>query len=513
MDRKPRSRPSTSTLVASAAVLVLALVYGCSRAVRDNPSTPSSRGGEAGPAAQATASPSSLSQQQFTPVGRLSLSPDHGPWGTRVTATSAGLEPGAGYDLVWTSVDGAWKLSADRTAYEGRQYRPVQRTLASGRAGDDGVFTATFDVPNDFGFQHDVFVVWQGRPQNKAGFDVDLQVSVSPASGPPGTPITIEARGIGWQQLENSWLVSYDNKFTGWLSAVTTHGLARAVIPATGGPGVHVVTVLHGDFTFPYLNMQQSPEPDRPQFHLNFTVTGGPAVLPPPVAAQLMPTSTASAPSGDGPALWLDPPDGIVGSAATVHARGLPPNADVDLAWATVVGNRVSGSGWEEQAKAIGQARTDASGALAWQLTVPDDLGGLHTVSARAGGRTLAGGTFTIRPSAALLSVTSGPPGTEVLVQLHGVGWTETANIYNIVYDNAYAGYACGFNSGGNVQVFLRMSGAPGWHFIDLYPGIYKGKETRPINFRIPQLTYAADHPGERLPAFHFAFYITAPGQ
>jgi hypothetical protein len=54
-----------------------------------------------------------------------------------------------------------------------------------------------------------------------------------------------------------------------------------------------------------------------------------------------------------------------------------------------------------------------------------------------------------------------------------------------------------------------QASGEPGWHFIDLYPGIYKGKEIRPNNFRMPQLTYAQDHPGEDLPAFHFAFKVT----
>ena len=43
----------------------------------------------------------------------------------------------------------------------------------------------------------------------------------------------------------------------------------------------------------------------------------------------------------------------------------------------------------------------------------------------------------------------------------------------------------------------MPATGEPGWHFVDLYPGIYKGQETRPNNFRIPQLTYAADHPGE----------------
>jgi hypothetical protein len=56
----------------------------------------------------------------------------------------------------------------------------------------------------------------------------------------------------------------------------------------------------------------------------------------------------------------------------------------------------------------------------------------------------------------------------------------------------------------------MKATGEPGWHFIDLYPGIYKGQETRPNNFRIPQLTWYDDHPGEDYPAFRFAFEVTA---
>ena len=59
----------------------------------------------------------------------------------------------------------------------------------------------------------------------------------------------------------------------------------------------------------------------------------------------------------------------------------------------------------------------------------------------------------------------------------------------------------------------MQATGAPGWHFIDLYPGIYKGVDENPINYRMPQLTYAADHPGEDLPAFHFAFEVTGQGR
>ncbi len=92
------------------------------------------------------------------------------------------------------------------------------------------------------------------------------------------------------------------------------------------------------------------------------------------------------------------------------------------------------------------------------------------------------------------------------------MGWTETANIYTVVYDNSYTGYACGFNSQGDVEIYMKATGAPGWHFIDLYPAIYKGKERKPRNFQIPQLTYERDHPGEDLPHFRFAFHLTKSG-
>ena len=122
-------------------------------------------------------------------------------------------------------------------------------------------------------------------------------------------------------------------------------------------------------------------------------------------------------------------------------------------------------------------------------------------------------GAYWIKPTALPLDIASGPVGTTFTIHLKGVGWTETANIYHVVYDNNYTGYVCAFNSQGDVQIIMKATGAPGMHYIDLYPGIYKGTETRPNNFRIPQLTYADDHPGEDLPAFHFAFEVTPPNQ
>lgn len=441
--------------------------------------------------------------------GTFGLEPTRGTWGTTVTAAASGLKPKLSYDVKWTSVAGAWKLSADRSEYKGREYTPTQSILRTVVTDSAGAFRTTFSIPQDFGFQHDVVVVETGQQviRNKAAFDVDLDVTISPASGPVGTPITIEARGIGWRQLQNSWLVSYDNAFTGWLSSVTTKGLARAVIPAAGAPGAHVVTVLHGDFTFPYLNMQQSPEPDRPQFHIPFTVTEGTAVQPADPATQRMPILPAK-PVDKG--IWTSPASGVVGDTITLKGKGLSAGADLALEWMTMSGNRVA-TGYDKVTRQLGRIGVDAKGEVSWSFAVPNDLGGSHEIVAKMGNVVVAKTELTIQPKVFPLSATRGPSGTKVALRLQGVGWTETANIYNVTYDNAYIGYACGFNSGGDVTVDLVMSGAPGWHYIDLYPGIYKGVETRPLNFRVPQLTFAVDHPGEQLPAFHVAFYVDKP--
>ena len=153
--------------------------------------------------------------------------------------------------------------------YNGRDFTDVMQSLAKVKTDASGSFQTTFTVPSGFGFGHDVLVEKQNEIQNKSNFDVDMQVSISPSSGPVGTPINIDAQGIGWRPLENSWEVIYDNKFTGWISSVTTDGIAHASIPAVGAPGKHIIQIIHGSATFPYMNMQQSPQPDRPSGHLN----------------------------------------------------------------------------------------------------------------------------------------------------------------------------------------------------------------------------------------------------
>jgi hypothetical protein len=436
-------------------------------------------------------------------VGRMAVSPEHGPPGTLVKVTAEGLPGDSEFQLVWRTVKGSWKVAQGE--YHGREYAPAAFELAAVRSDAAGRLAATFRVPEDFGFLHDVVLQRGERLFIQAGFSVDMSVELSPETGPVGTPITVEVKGIGWRPLESSWMLLYDNHFTGWISAVTTAGSATFTIPAVGGPGLHVLEVLHGEFTFPYRNMQQSPEGDRPHFVRHFTLTAGAPVLPPPVSQQVQQSVRRLLASG---ALDVTPPFAGVGERVRVSGTGFGPGKRYQLAWTTTIGNRVGGHGWNEATRSVAEAVADPSGRVEFDFAVPDDLGGAHALAVGDGAEKRTG-SFWIKPTAFPLDTERGPPGTQTTVHLKGVGWTETANIYTVVFDNSYIGYVCAFNSQGDVEIPLQATGDPGWHFIDLYPAIYRGEEQRPRNFLIPQLTYSADHPGEDLPHFRYAFEVT----
>ncbi len=81
-----------------------------------------------------------------------------------------------------------------------------------------------------------------------------------------------------------------------------------------------------------------------------------------------------------------------------------------------------------------------------------------------------------------------------------------------ITYDNAYIGFACGFNSNGDVTINLPATGGPGIHLIDLYPMLYQGHGAPPWGYQVPFLTFAQDFPGlalgYKLPAIRLAVQV-----
>lgn len=452
-------------------------------------------------------------------VGELSVQPQHGKIGSPVKVTGTGFAAATQLDVMWQAFKGSWNVdAADPANYKGRTYTEELAPLDSVTTDAQGSFSASFTVPDGFGFAHDVRVLEAGALRNQATFKVDMEVSISPESGPPGAPITIEARGIGITGLTRSWLVTYDNQFTGWLSSVTTNGHATAVIPATGGPGRHILKIWHGSFTFPYLNPQQSPDPTRPTFTLSFDVVDGAPVLPDAADGQAIVSQAAGTrPTTAGPKVWLDQSEATVGQEVQSHGADLPANTTFDMTWRTQVGVDTQIIGGAGQARPdsdwpVGTVTTDSAGSFGLSFAVPTDKGGVHSVILRRVDTIVAATVLRVRPSAAAISPASGPVGTPITIALTGVDDTDTGKIFMTVYDNAMLGYSCSVTAQGQITITLPATGSPGWHFIDLYPGIYKGDDLKDVyNYRIPQLTYARDHPGEVLPAFRFAFEVTSP--
>jgi hypothetical protein len=259
-----------------------------------------------------------------------------------------------------------------------------------------------------------------------------------------------------------------------------------------------------------YLNHEQAPNAYLPRPRFVFHVTPGAVAAGgyvEPYQAQKVPAADISM---AGAGLSITPVQGPVQTRAMLKGSGFPANTPVSLVWGTQAGSRVSGNGFAPQEKHLARLTVAADGRLDAPLVVPDDLGGMHTLTIRSGDKALARTFFAIETSVVSISPTSGPAGTPVTIHLKGVGWTDFDNIYVATYDNAYMGYVCGFNSQGDVIINFNAAGSPGMHLIDFYPGIYQGPDKDQQLYRLPQLTYADDHPGNKIPALRFAFDVTS---
>ena len=398
---------------------------------------------DAAPLASALGPEVALAEPQDGFVGSLSVTPENGPAGTPLTVTAEKLPPNQEFQLIWRTVKGIWKVA--NAEYHGREYQPVAYQIAKVKSDSTGRLTAKFVTPEDFGFGHDIVLQQPDRMFTQVGFSIDMTVKITPESGPVGTPITVEVKSIGWRSLFNSWDLLYDNHFTGWMSAVTTGGSATFTIPATGRVGLHVLEVLHGELTFPYRNMQQNPEPDRPRWAIPFRVTAGAPVLPPSPGEQAQKAVRNLPPPG---ALAATPAFSGIQEPVVVRGQGFEPGKTYQLNWTHVVGNRMTGAGWEEGSHVVAQATADSSderssasrcrtiwrrtavGRQRWRRQTDRHLLDRHRAAARC------------RPR----------PGRHD-VPIHSRAWAGPRPPTSIIsiHDNDYIGYACAFNSQGDV--------------------------------------------------------------
>ena len=486
------------------AAIIAALTVGCGRGIQQ-PSQ-SEAPGTTSPA-DVAAKPSSAAPK------RLTLTYDKTRTakpvvGSAVDATAEGLPPNKTVSLAWGTVEGGWVIE-DYFHFRGKKYTETTRTLSQATTDGSGRLNARFTVPEDFGGVHEVFVRDGDTTLAQGGLEVAQTFEMSPKEGPIGTTIELRVKGLGWRTMESTWVVNWDNHQAGYVSAAGSRGSAVARFRASGPVGEHTINVLTGYMGQGYLNHEQAPNAYLPVPQFSFRVTPGRAATPAFYAEPYQPQPVPASTSADGVTAKITPMQGPVNTKASLDVTGLPGNTPVSLVWGSYEGNRVSGNGFDPVEDELSKVTTTADGRITTPVTIPEDLGGRHTVSVRSGDKTLATTYFVIETSIVDMTPMSGPVGTPVTIHLKGVGWTEYDNIYIATYDNAYMGYACGFNTRGDVVIHFTAAGVPGVHIIDFYPGIYQGAEGGQQLYRLPQLTYADDHPGNRIPALRFSFEVT----
>ncbi|MBI3953908.1 MAG: hypothetical protein HY330_05290 [Chloroflexi bacterium] len=474
----------------------------------------------AGPATAPTPTP--------IPLKLLKIEPVKGYVGDPFTVTAEGLSPGRDVELVWVTVDGGYvtKASAENVEFYEKQFTEKRVSLGRARVDATGKLTVPFKAPEDYGEVHDIYAVVDGQDVARGGYRIQRQATITPEAGPLGTPITIKITGLGWKTYESTVALRYDNQWAGIISAVTTRGTATAVIRATGRTGKHVIDLNHGGRSMPFLNNAQSGTAHIPDLQAWFTVTDD-KTMPPfaldwPDSTRLAQssgaaprtTAVASAAAIAAPSLAasVDPASGPILSRPTLRLRGLAPSAEVEAFWVTARGNRVSLSGWSLSETSILKTVTDRDGSLSATIQVPDDLGGWHVVKVVQGGKVVVEVPYFVERSVVGVTPLRVKAGETFKVQIKGIGWTELDNGVAITYDNSYIGFACGFNSNGDVTVNLVATGGPGIHLIDLYPMIYQGHGKPPWSYQVPLLSFRDDAPGlalgYKLPAIRLAVEI-----
>lgn len=447
--------------------------------------------------------------------GELDLSSSEGYVDQTLTVEGATLPANTDVRLIWQGWDGQWAIVAD-SEIVGPQYSPRTEQLAEETTDTGGHVTFEITIPEAYGGTHpiqlldsDDTLLAESSLRVKPSFELDR------TTAPLGSQFTITGHGIGKSKYRRNDQIIWDNGFTGLITGVTDQGTARAKVTAAGPPGEHILEVGGGYGGISYLNPQQSPYP-RDFRYANWKVN----VTEPedrgqqwrrPIVDETPVTGFYSDLDRQQGSLDVTPSSGPVNSIATIEGRDFPGSESVTLKWVSMSGNRVSGSGYEKVSELLTSVETDSQGQFRTEFEVPDDLGGTHPIVAQLGDQSVTVSGFVVQPSIVEFGPTEGPEGTPINIHIKGVGWTAYDNTYAFVYNNDYVGYACGFNTNGDVQVQLRASGDPGLQTIDLYPALYKkpNEDRETDMYMRPQLTYLDDHPVRTLPAMHFTFRLT----
>ncbi|NNN00320.1 MAG: hypothetical protein HKL86_00635 [Acidimicrobiaceae bacterium] len=419
-----RSRGSIVARVLAASampVALLATASGAATAPPANPiqlNAPSGLPGTALPYSGVTASTFTASNNFL----KLTTSPNAGVSGTPLTVSGSGLSANTTLQLTWGTNSATWSVDPEpyTVDYLGSNYSPTSATsllnssnsmyvnMATVTTDANGAFTLKAKAPTDFGGNHDIWAVSSGVGVANGSFDMLRKVTISPSSGPVGTPITITYTSMDANPYGGGGSVLWDNHYAGEIMGNWTRGTASVTIRAAGAVGTHFIQV--GDaISFLYMNPIQSPITDDNGGVRAFRVTASnvlpkpsltfPTKVTPNVSASQYTTMYNSAlgakvfqPSALDPTssavATLSPNSGPVGSKTKLHVSGLSASVtgNLELDLVTVTGSRVNcvGTCWGYNYTSLGTA-TASNGTLDQTVTIPNNpgvntLGGWHAI-------------------------------------------------------------------------------------------------------------------------------------
>jgi hypothetical protein len=195
--------------------------------------------------------------------GRLWLSRDRGTVGEPTTLFGTQLPANAALDLFWTAARG------DRVSTAGIHHETFP--FGTVRTGSDGRFEHTFPIPDDLGGNHFI-EARQGDDVMAVTGLVILPSAVSCTErARVGDRIDIHINGISWSTIDNTYTVTYDNAFIGYVCGFSTFGDVKFSLTATGAPGTHLIdlypTIYKGKDEMPkvYSVPQLTYADDHPQ--------------------------------------------------------------------------------------------------------------------------------------------------------------------------------------------------------------------------------------------------------
>lgn len=462
-------------------------------------------------------------RRQTAHTGMLVARPEEAYVGDTITIEGRNLPTNEAVDVFWETAVGGWGVM-EGNEVTGPQFKPRIKQIASVSTDATGAFTIDWEIPEDYGGEHRMTVrTGDGTSITTTSVTITPWFEIVDTSVPLSETFQIHGYGLGPNMITNNYQIAWDNGMVGFITGTMNSGTATADIRAVGPVGTHVIQVWRNLRGVPFLqNNTQSPfGPVGGERQASWSVEVTPPETEP--AAIRMDSLVQEDPleshypevDDDTEAeLEITPTSGQPGTTAFIRGEQFPPETTVDLIWYTHVGNRIAGQPItpEPLPEVLPTVTTDESGEFHVEVTIPQGMGGTRPIVAEVEGSSVAVTGFVMQPQVVTFEPTEGPVGTDIEIELTGIGWPTYENAYFFVYDNRPLGYVCGVDmekGEGIVRTEIQATGEPGYHFIDVYPSFFETKEELPDVEQKAHLSYRNNHPVRPLPAINLAFEIT----